>query len=439
MSQPIETFIVRFTSDGVAQLQKAFGDIKKASNQAATHANNATGSLGSFFGKMGGWALAATAATAAVAALGIALKETFDVGKELRTLYKTSDILGVDARVLEKWTNLAKLYDGSQSDVVGFFGGLNDMARNMREGKVSQTAMERMARLGFSEQYLYGASLPENRDKLIGDLNTLLNRKDLDAADVASLKEVFPGLNDTMISILKTSPEALQKNLEWAENQNYLSKDPAHLEESIELNKAIIELTNQLKSYLLPLLKPLVQILDAISPVIEFIGSVLGILSRLLEPIAAVAKWILNKVMGSMTMAFDALSAGYDALKNWSWKPIEDYYEKYSREGTGGLAGEILRGLDKATDKVVTGALMQNLNNTPIPALASAGVPNSLGASLAFNTPNLINGKGTLNATIDVTNAGAMLGRYATGNDGTVRNTNTGNAVGTASFATSVQ
>lgn len=309
---PISEFFVEFTSKGFAELNEKLDNLTKRLDGLDKNFEKAGKSSDSFIAGFKKWAKA----IGIVYALHKALKETFQVSKEIQGLYKSADMLGVDPEILEKWTLVAQLHGGNQGDATSFFSGLNEMARNLREGKYSPELMERMARYGFSEQYLYGASLPQNRDKLIGDLNRLLNRKDLDAADIQALQSVFPGLNDTMISILKTLPKDLAAELAWADQNRALSKDPDAIKNATELNKSLIELRQAFKPIWTALQHPLSELLLALKPLAAPLTELAKSVGRLLEYLAPIVKWIADKTGKVIGGVADFLGGGTKMSEN---------------------------------------------------------------------------------------------------------------------------
>lgn len=427
---PIGDFFVEFTTKGLGELKEGLKDLNKSLDGLSADFDANSKASGNFFGKFKGWATSIGLVAAAIWGVHKALKETFQVSKEIRGLYKSSDMLGVDPSTLEKWTLVARLHDGNQGDVTSFFSGLNQMALNLKEGKYSQELVERMARYGFNEQYLYNASLPENRDKLIGDLNRLLNRKDLNSADIQALQAVFPGLNDTMVSILKTLPKDLAAQLEWADRRRVLSKDDKYLKDSVSLNKATIEVQQAFKEAWLPLIEPLANLINALEPLAEPLKSLVEGIGELLTALNPIVAYVVQKLGGSLTYVIDAIRA---TLKGP--KAFEEFDRKYSQPGTGGWLGSTVRGFDDLT---------ASIGNAIGNAIAPEGTTVTIDldslptgpTSDAVNSMNQATVDAVLKASIEVLNNGVPAQDRG---DGIYTDGRTGAPVGRVAWATSVQ
>lgn len=420
---PLGDFFVEFTTKGLAELKEGLKDVNKSlDGLAGDFATNTKNSEG-FFGKFKGWATSIGLVTAAIWAMHKALKETFQVSKEIRGLYKSADMLGVDPATLERWTLVARLHDGSQGDVTSFFAGLNDMSRNLKEGKYSNELLERMARYGFSEQYLYGASLPENRDKLIGDLNRLLNRKDLNAADIQALQSVFTGLNDTMVSILKSRPQDLQNQLAWGENQRVLTKDDKYLKDAAELNKTLIEVQQTFKQIWLEFQAPLRDLLEALKPLAQPLGELAESVAALVEALAPIIAWCLKQLSGGLSFWADVLKATQGKI---SWGDLDNKYR--NEELTPGWAGQLYRWFGDQEDPIA--AAQRDNQNALIEIDALPGSP------LANNVSNrpVVNNK--VSGYLEMNINGQKVVQSPEGN---LFDAKTGESLGRAAWASSVQ
>lgn len=427
---PIGDFFIEFSSKGFADIKEQLGELQKSLDSLNTKLKGTSKQSDSFIGGFKKW----IKAIGVVWALNKALKETFQVSQEIRGLYKSADMLGVDPETLEKWTLVARLHGGNQGDATSFFSGLNEMSRNLREGKYSQELVERMARYGFNEQYLYNASLPENRDKLIGDINRLLNRKDLDAADVQALQSVFPGLNDTMVSILKSLPKDLAAELAWAGRNRVLSNDPEALKDATRLEKSKIELSNAYKEAFKPLQEPLSRLIDALKPLAQPLAALVKALAELVVALMPFVQWVVKWIGGSVSYVADAVSSVLNWIRGDS-DALNQFENKYSKPGTGGALGAGVRTFDLGTEY---------LGNALGNAIAPKGTTVTIDldslptgpTSNAINSMNQATVNGVLNASIEVLNNGVPAQDRG---DGVYTDGRTGAPVGRVAWATSVQ
>lgn len=427
----IGDFFVEFTTKGLAELKEGLKGLFNSLDRLDKQFGKTTKGFDNFIGSFKRWAKA----IGLVWAMNKALKETFNVSDELRNLYKSSDMLGVDPETLERWGIAARAHGGSQSDVNSFFAGLNQMSRNLKEGKYSPELMERMARYGFSEQYLYGASLPENRDKIITDLNNLLTRKDLTAADIQSIQSVFPGLNDTMVSLLQTFPEDLKKTLEWADKQRALTNDPKALQNAIKLAIARIELEQTFKRVWTPLMEPVADLIKALEPLAEPLAELVKSIAELISQLMPVVEYVVKKLGGSATYGADALSALIKTFKGdmSAWKQFED---KYSQPGTGGWLGSAVRGFDWAVDKTGNRLADILLPQPPQDIVIDLDSLPSGATGVRTGTLSAPSFNGNLNARIDLFNNGVKAEQMRWG---TYIDPRTRQELGTAAWATSFQ
>lgn len=345
MNQEIANFFVKFTSNGIAEVRNDISSLNEKVEDISKALEKSGKVNDGFFGKMKGWAGQLGLITAGFLSLRKAINEAFSAAQNVRSIYKLSDTLGVDPQTLERWEILAKMYDGDRGDVSGFFSSLNTLSRNMREGKYSDEMLERMARYGFTEQYLYGASLAENRDRIIGDLNRLLNRRNLDAADVDAIKQVF-GLSDTMVDILKANPEALKRNLQWAEGQRAVTSDPEYVRQAAELRKTQIELNQALQKVWLELMPVLKEVLEAIKPLLEPLKELLAIFAELFAAIAPALQWLADAFGGGIGSLFDLVKVLRGKMT------MGEYIEK--QRNRKGVVGDVVRGAESVVESMTS-------------------------------------------------------------------------------------
>lgn len=339
MNEELSNFYVRFTTEGITELKAGLKDVQESVDKLDKDLKKSKGSGDDFFKQFKSWANSVGLVTAAFVALKEAVKGAIDVSGQIQDIYKESDISGTDPETLERWGILARMYRGTQGDANQFFRGLNDLALNLRENKYSEDMLERMARAGFSMQYLQGAGLPENRDALISKLNQVFNRKDLDAADLAAVKQLF-NISDTMYDILKANPDALRKNLQWAEGQRALTADPAYLENSIELNKTLIELKQELTRTFADFMPVVTELLEAVKPLLAPLKELGSAITRLLVALMPIIKWIVDKVGGGIGGLADSIKLLTGGMT------LDEFDEKYSNDE--GFMGSVWRGGKKA-------------------------------------------------------------------------------------------
>lgn len=426
----IGEFFVEITSKGFAEIKEKLDDLTRRLDSLDGGFKKASKASDSFIGGFKKWAKG----IGLVWAMHKALSETFKVANKIQDVYKSADILGVDAATLEKWTLVAELHKGNQGDVTSFFSGLNEMARNLREGKYSPDLMERMARYGFTEQYMYGASLPQNRDKLIGDLNRLLNRKDLDAADIQALQSVFPGLNDTMVSILKSLPKDLAAELAWADRNRRLTNDPQALRDATAIGKAKIELRNAFEDAFKPLQEPLGNLIDSLKPLAVPLAELVKAIAILITMLMPFVNWVVKVFGGSLAMMFEGVAAGLKSILTLSMAPIREWNDKYLQEGKGGGLGWLYRGFDEGQEAVGNELANLMFGNPNDIVLDLDSLPTSNTATPATTqSPKLT---ADLNARIDLFNNGVPAEQIRWG---TYVDPRTGQELGTAAWATSVQ
>lgn len=413
----IGNFFVKFTTEGLTELKQGLAETNKSLDTLTESLKKTGGHNDSFFGKFAGWATSVGLLTAAILAVKKAITETFEVAKDVRGIYKLSDTLGVDPETIERWEILARLYDGGRGDVAGFFGSLNNLSLNLREGKYSKEMMERMARYGFTEQYLYNASLPTNRDKVIGDLNALFNRRDLDAADFAAIREVF-GISDTMVDILKAAPDALKNNLAWAEGNRALTADPDYDRQAIELRKTQIEVEQQLKNIWLELMPTVRDLLEAVKPLLEPIKELVGVIAELAIAIMPIVEWATKQLGGS-------LGALADTWKLITGKmSLDEFDQKYSKADN--VAGKVYRAGGAAGEWL--GNVLYRLTKDTAPTtidLSNVPAESDLGRQLAAGT--FIGSQDRVSGTLEIDFNGE---NYTQDSAGNIYNKTTGAMVG---------
>lgn len=375
MNEEIANFIVRFTTENLQEIKDGLKDVTKSVDAMNDTFQKSSSKTGGFFDKLAKWTISLGGLATAFYGVKRAMEAVGQTAEQVQQTYIKADLAGVAPETMERWNLATQVFSGSESEaksaVSQFFSNLNNLERDLREQKYSDEMLERMSRYGFTLDYLYGAGLPENRDRTMQKLHQVFQRKDLDAADLQALQTVF-NIPSQMVEMFKLSDSAFGDLMQWAESLRVETKNPETLNAAIEYKKAAIEwqqVWKEMKTDLIPVLrdvmaalKPLKQpisdlaksvgeLLVALQPIIAF---VVTLTSGALKGITNFIKFIKGEMsfsdfMRSVKNGLDLDKApviGEDGAERPMWQRIIDPLD---------LTSGLQRGLNYVTDKFLPG------------------------------------------------------------------------------------
>lgn len=303
MNEEIANFIVRFTTENLQEIKDGLKDVTKSVDSMSDSFQKSETKTGGFMDKLSGWVLSLGALAAAFYAVQKGMDAVSEAGEQVIDTYQRADSVGLAPETMERWNIAAWFQTGSESAgksaVSQFFSGLNNLELNLREQKYSDEMLDRMSRAGFTLDYLYGAGLPENRDRTIAKLHETFQRTDLNAADFQAIKKVF-NISDAIEGILKLSNEGYADLMAWAESQRVETKNPETLKAAIELRKAEIEWAQVWKEVKLELLPVVKEVKDALKPLKQPITDLAKSVGELLQAVQPLVAFVVTLTSGAL-------------------------------------------------------------------------------------------------------------------------------------------
>jgi len=386
MNEELSNFIVKFTTQGFADVKKSLDDVNKNLDDINKNFKSTKNSGDSFFGALVKWTGLVGGLTAAFVVLKNTIHGIFDTGYDVANLYKQEQLLGVEARVLERYGLISKRNLGSEQDAYSFFGDVNELMGRFRSGKITQDDTYRFAKLGMSFNYDFSKSLSANRNDYLLELRRAVSRIDMNNADQMSImKELIKP--QSMQTLFMSNEEQFQKQMAWATKYSVLSRNESDLSAAQKMITVQLEWQQLMKDIKLQLMPILSSVLNALQPVIPFIKEKIGLLgdwvdknadkiakwvedavnwlindspeffNKILEglkdvvdtlqPIITFLSWIVQKLGGSVSFVWDTLKTAGKILSgsDSAYEEGQKYMEKYLTPGSnsGGWAGDIAR------------------------------------------------------------------------------------------------
>ena len=423
MNEEIANFIVRFTTDNLQEIKDGLKDVTKSVDAMNDSFQKSSSKTGGFFEKLANWTISLGGLATAFYGVKRAMEAVGQTAEQVQQTYIKADLAGVAPETMERWNIATWLFSSSEGEaksaVSQFFTNLNNLERNLREQKYGDDMLERMSRYGFTLDYLYGAGLPENRDRTMQKLHEVFQRQDLDAADLQALQTVF-NIPSQMVEMFKLSDDEFKNIMDWAESQRVETKNPETLKASIEYKKASIEWAQMWKEVKLDLLPVVRDLKEALKPLKEPIKELAKSVAEMLVVLQPIATFFTTLVANGLRNVTDLIKVLKGEMS------FADYWKKhYTSEGKN----EPIKPID--------------INNQEEIKRAWLGANESVRKMLEHDFPGIgaaITGGATalpsvdMNATLEININGE---KYLQDMSGNIRSQKTGEIVGNAySYAT---
>lgn len=433
MNDEIGNFFIKFTTQG-------FEDVKKGLNQINENLDKMTGSFDkaqskseSLFGALVKWTSLVGALTVAYQGLKSVIDGVFNSADNIVDLYKNEQVLGVEAKVLERYGIASRRLGGTQNDAYSFFKDVNDMMSKFQTGQFSKEDAEMFARLGVGFTYNKNMDLAGNRAAYLDALRSAAQNAD---PNDAKQRQILESLikQSSIRTLFQAKDSDFAKIMDWADNLRVWSKDDANLQNAQNIKTVKMEWEQAIEDFhtqLMPIMTEVMQALKPLIPVfknwidntlkpwveankdnfakwitdgidffkkvapkiLEGLGKVWNILKAIGDMIAGLSDSWIFKLGGSIRMLWNA------GLNGLGFVSDEEFNKKYFTPDStaGGYLGDYLReisGIPSGTPGINTST--QNITNNYGGSVTLTGgqyVPqtintNNLGSGTAqFATP----------------------------------------------------
>ena len=426
MNDEIGNFLIKFTTEGFDKVEKSLDALNKGMDKLNDSFEKGNNKGESFFGALLKWDIVVGTITKSFRALKNEITDVFNVAEDMTTLFRKEQSLGVEAKVLERYGLLAKLNQGSQSDAYAFFDNIqNLMLKASTPALWSESDAKDLALAGINWSYNGGLTTAQNRDAFLMALRDAFVRNMYDDAKMSMLKK-YVG-QDSLYSAFMAPEESFRKQMQWADNMRVLSREPERLQDVQDLRVEKLEWGQFWQKLDLQLTKPLTDLYKALEPLQEPLEKLVADFGKWVSEnsdkiagwVEDAAKWvakelpkIVEKFADGFTKALEIISNIYDWMSNkgvvgktWDsvkmvadaitgvakvgvnaivgddvWKPIDEYREKYSKDGEGGYLGSVIREMDRiAAIPLSQTAAYSTTNNYGSPVTVKAGTyPNDI-------------------------------------------------------------
>lgn len=389
MNEELQNFIVKITTEGFADLKTTLDKTNKMLDDLDKNFDKSKKSGNSFFDALVKWTGLVGGLTLAFQTLKSTIRGVFDTAYDVVDLYKQEQLLGVEAKVLERYGIVAQRNLGSQNDAYTFFNDVNELMGRFRSGKITSDDMYKFTKLGVNFQYKRDASidpaqeLAQNRDRYLQALHSAVSQIDLNRADqVSIMKDLIKP--SSMQTLFMANDEQFKKQMDWAENLRVLSKDEKDLQNAQDLITVEMEWKQTVKEFKTQLMPILTEVLVALKPLIpdikswisrmgewvdknadnlgdyvkqgvewlthdfwNFLTDFYDLMKAIVGALEPIVEWVVNRLGGTFKSAWDMgkvmlsdLKGSPDADKQW-----QEFSSKYLSEGStaGGYFGDYLR------------------------------------------------------------------------------------------------
>lgn len=426
MNDEIGNFLIKFTTEGFDKVEKSLDALNKNMEKLDDSFEKGSNKGESFFGALLKWDIVVGTITKSFRALRNEITDVFNVAEDMTTLFRKEQILGTEAKVLERYGWLSKLNQGSQQDAYAFFEGLQSlMLKASTPALWSESDAKDLALAGINWSYNSGATVAQNRDAFLVALRqAFLNNMGNDAR-MSYLKKYVP--QESIYSAFMAPEKDFRAMMDWAESVRVISKEPERLQDVQDLRVEKLEWESFWQKLDLQLTKPLADLYKALEPLQEPLEKLVADFGKWVSEnsdkiagwVEDAAKWvakelpkIVEKFADGFTKALEIISNIYDWMSNkgvigktWDsvkmvadaitgvakvgvnaivgddvWKPIDEYREKYSKDGEGGYLGSVIREMDRiAAIPLSQTAAYSTTNNYGSPVTVKAGTyPNDI-------------------------------------------------------------
>lgn len=413
MNDEIGNFFIKFTTEGFDKVEKQLNDLGKSVDKLNDSFEKGSKKGESFFGALLKWDITVGTITKSFNALKSAIGGVFDTAKDMTTLFKQEENLGVEAKVLERWELVAEAFDGSKSDAYAFFSNVNNLMRKASTpDEWSSEDQKSLAKAGIAWAYDFGKDDVQNRDAYLVALRDAFVRADSDPKHRTTLKErlrKYVG-QDSYFTLFGADEDTFNNAMDWADQWRVLSKDPSKLQDVQDLKITKIEWGQIKKELELNFAGPLNKILKGLEPLKDpllrlanklgdwadkhaddlakwvedgakwlinnfptYWDSFVKFLSQVAEIVANLYDWLTNKgvvgkTWGSIKMANAMLGLGLTKLfgsEEDADKKTAELVDKYMRPDSaeGGYLGEGMKKLAGIPSTVGSNKTVTNNNN----------------------------------------------------------------------------
>lgn len=371
MNDEIGNFLIKFTTEGFDKVEKSLDALNKGMDKLNDSFDKGNSKGESFFGALLKWDIVVGTITKSFRALKDEISDVFNVAEDMTTLFRKEQMLGVEAKVLERYGLLSKLNQGSQQDAYAFFDNIqNLMLKASTPALWSESDAKDLALAGINWSYQRLSSdktqnMVLNRDAFLVALRqAFLNNMD-DPDRMSMLKKYVP--QESIYSAFMAPEKDFRAMMDWAESVRVISKEPERLQDVQDLRVEKLEWGQFWQKLDLQLTKPLADLLKALTPLqkpLEDLVKKFGVWvdknsGQIAKWVEDAAKWVANQLPGILDKAYQALKLIFGALfelvKPGAWSfakdfgkwlsgdmAWEDIDKKYGKEG-GGFLGWALR------------------------------------------------------------------------------------------------
>lgn len=404
MNEELQNFIVKITTEGFSGLQTTLDKTNKMLEDMTKNFNNTQKSGDSFFGALVKWTGLVGGLTLAFQTLKSTIRGVFDTAYDVVDLYKQEQLLGVEAKVLERYGIVAQRNQGSQADAYSFFGDVNDLMGRFRSGKITQDDTYKFSKLGIAFNYKKGQSLAENRDRYLQELQKAVSRIDLNDADKMSvMRDLIK--QSSMQALFMSNAEQFNKQMEWGDKLRVLSKDENDLQNAQDLITTQVEWKQTLADFKIQLMPLLRDVLNALKPLIPIIrdkitlmgdwvdkhgkdiakyvedgvnwlindfpqtlSDIWNLLKAIVGALTPIVEWVVNKLGGNLQAVWDVAKVGWKNLvgsedaDEQTQKFIKEYFTAGSTKG--GYYGDFLRWVAGVPKVATTSNVINNNGNS---------------------------------------------------------------------------
>lgn len=397
MNDEIGNFLIKFTTEGFDKVEKSLDKLNQNMDKLNESFEKGSRKGESFFGALLKWDITVGTITKSFQALKREIASVFDTAKDMTTLFRAEENMGIEAKVLERWGLVAEAFDGSRGDALSFFQNVNELMRKASTpAEWGEGDAKGLALAGIHWAYDFSKNDVQNRDAYLVALRQAFMDAESDPKHKTSLKErlrKYVG-QESLFSLFGSDESTFSNAMAWADQWRVFSKHPEKLQAAQdlkvtriewkqikeELDLAFADPLNKILKGLEPLKEPLLRLANKlgdwaerhaddlaqwvekganwiITNFPEYWAKFVEFIGKLSEVVANIYDWLSNKgVIGktwdSFKMMFDtaklgvkavaaAVSGNNDSLDN----AINEYVDKYDKEGAGGYLGDMSRGL----------------------------------------------------------------------------------------------
>lgn len=350
-------FFITFNTKGLQEVKDGLKDINTKMDGLNSAFTQGISVGDNFFGKFTAWGLKITALVAGFVSIGKAMKDAFNIGKDITQLNVLADVAGVRAEDVEALAIALAPYKAGQKDIssaANFYRQMTETQTQWWRGQYSEKVIEEMSRAGVTglkanstqEQWMNG---------LVDALSYYQGQHTRQAIGARNLFAKAFGLSDEQMLFFAEGRDYVSKQLEYGRQHITLAGE-ANLRNAAEQTRAKMEfqeawdnLTKRLMPLVTDFLNALTWLVNGITAVVDWIKEKLGLPYEY-------TKDIIN---GKITST-DATLALTDGLEDIANDDSQPRWKRKLAEAFGGLT------------KAVTGEVARRNNKTEEEQIAEA-------------------------------------------------------------------